>query len=240
MKRKYQKTNNKETVSCAHCRNEFITYKCRKRKFCSTECRNKSQEKKVTLKCENCNNSFEVLPYSSSGNNKINYVRKYCSPKCSQESQRLSEEHKRNVRKEYGRKYNQRDYVKEACNKTRIARKEYINEYYRKRYKEDKDYNLKVHMRTFLSNHLKRENKQKETWFKEIGCTKEEFKAHIESQFDEGMSWDNWSVHGWHMDHIIPLSKGGINHYTNLQPLWAVDNLKKGNKITYTSFSKNS
>ena len=52
------------------------------------------------------------------------------------------------------------------------------------------------------------------------------------------MSWENHGIHGWHIDHIIPLSSGKTEdeilelfHYTNLQPLWAVDNLKKGGKL---------
>ena len=54
------------------------------------------------------------------------------------------------------------------------------------------------------------------------------------------MSWDNYGRTGWHIDHIIPLSKFDLTdreqflkacHYTNLQPLWAKDNLIKGNKF---------
>jgi len=69
-----------------------------------------------------------------------------------------------------------------------------------------------------------------------LGCTQEEFKTHIESQFTEGMSWDKLSE--LHIDHIIPISSAQtiddlykLNHYTNLQPLWAKDNLAKYNKI---------
>jgi hypothetical protein len=67
-------------------------------------------------------------------------------------------------------------------------------------------------------------------------CSFEEFFIHIESQFIDGMSWENRSL--WHIDHIIPLATAKteeeilrLNHYTNLRPLWALDNLKKGSKI---------
>ena len=72
-----------------------------------------------------------------------------------------------------------------------------------------------------------------------LGCTYEEFAAHIESLFQEGMSWDNRNE--WHLDHIYPVSKAGdeehlikLNHYTNFQPLWAFDNLSKSNKLPET------
>jgi len=77
-----------------------------------------------------------------------------------------------------------------------------------------------------------------------IGAPIEVVRAHIEAQFVDGMTWDNWGRgwHGakeWHLDHIKPLASfdltdqkqlGEASHYTNLQPLWAVDNLKKGAK----------
>jgi len=76
---------------------------------------------------------------------------------------------------------------------------------------------------------------------KNIGCTRKELVEHLESQFAEGMSWENYGsgkngdhVGSWHIDHIDPISKfkGDYpNHYTNLQPMWGIDNLKKGNKV---------
>lgn len=69
-----------------------------------------------------------------------------------------------------------------------------------------------------------------------LGCTWVEFLAHIESLFCEGMSWENRNL--WHIDHIVPLDSADsiqrlaeLCHYTNLQPLWARDNLSKGAKI---------
>lgn len=69
-----------------------------------------------------------------------------------------------------------------------------------------------------------------------LGTDYETAFKHIESQFTEGMTWEN---HGeWHIDHIIPLSSAKTKeemeklcHYTNLQPLWKEENLSKGNKI---------
>jgi hypothetical protein len=69
-----------------------------------------------------------------------------------------------------------------------------------------------------------------------VGCSLEVLKEHLERKFTEGMSWGNQGK--WHIDHIIPLSSAKTEeeiyklcHYTNLQPLWAKDNLKKSNKI---------
>ena len=69
-----------------------------------------------------------------------------------------------------------------------------------------------------------------------LGCSVEAFKAYIESLWLPGMSWDNWSAAGWHLDHIKPLYQFDLTdpeqlaqacHHTNYQPLWAADNLRK-------------
>lgn len=68
-----------------------------------------------------------------------------------------------------------------------------------------------------------------------IGCDWDTFKAHIESQFQKGMSWENRNE--WHIDHIIPLSRAQtiddvytLSNYKNTQPLWPNQNREKGNK----------
>lgn len=72
-----------------------------------------------------------------------------------------------------------------------------------------------------------------------LGCTVEELKTHLQSKFTSGMHWNNYGK--WHVDHILPCSRFDLSiteeqqkcfHYSNLQPLWAVDNLKKGNRIS--------
>ena len=73
-----------------------------------------------------------------------------------------------------------------------------------------------------------------------LGCTIDQFKLYIESQFKEGMSWSNYGFYGWHIDHKLPISSFDLTkdediikcfHYTNLQPLWAAENLLKRDKI---------
>jgi len=73
----------------------------------------------------------------------------------------------------------------------------------------------------------------------DLGCSIDELKMHLESKFQYGMNWDNWSFEGWHIDHIVPLASFDLTdrkqlllacHYTNLQPLWAIDNLSKGDR----------
>jgi len=73
-----------------------------------------------------------------------------------------------------------------------------------------------------------------------MGCTSLELKVHLESQFTEGMSWDNYGVNGWHIDHVIPCASFDLTdpiqqktcfHFSNLRPMWARENIKKGKKI---------
>jgi hypothetical protein len=72
---------------------------------------------------------------------------------------------------------------------------------------------------------------------RDLGCTIPELRLHLEKLFQSGMTWENWSPTGWHIDHIKPLANFDLTdrpqflkacHYTNLQPLWASDNLAKG------------
>lgn len=72
-----------------------------------------------------------------------------------------------------------------------------------------------------------------------VQCTLEELKSHIELLFIPGMSWENYGE--WHIDHIKPCSLFDLTdpeqqkmcfHYSNLQPLWAEDNVRKSNKYT--------
>ena len=111
-----------------------------------------------------------------------------------------------------------------------------VNAQMRKRRKTDPLFKMKGSMRgrTYLA--FKRIGLNKPTNTETLlGTEWEEVKVYIENQFIEGMGWDNYGE--WHIDHIIPLASAKnldeiipLCHYTNLQPLWAVDNIKKGCK----------
>ena len=110
----------------------------------------------------------------------------------------------------------------------------YKNNYNQQRRAKDPLYRFQCNMRSMGNRVVKQLalGKKPATTFKWIGCSPEELKAHFESLFTEGMTWDNYGE--WHVDHIRPVASFSaeeweqINHYTNLQPLWAKDNLSKG------------
>ena len=118
-------------------------------------------------------------------------------------------------------------------NKKRLRKKN--NDYEKKRCAVDPCYKLKKNLRTRLYHALKGEAKNGSA-VKDMGCTVEELKTYLESKFQSGMSWDNYGIHGWHIDHVKPLADFNLTdreellkacHYTNLQPLWAEDNMRK-------------
>ena len=107
--------------------------------------------------------------------------------------------------------------------------------YSTKRKQTDPMYRLAKNLRRRLHHAFKADNKSKKTT-ELLGCSIEMAFEHLQSQFAFGMNWENYGK--WHVDHIIPLSSAStaeemekLCHYTNLQPLWASDNLKKSDKI---------
>lgn len=108
-------------------------------------------------------------------------------------------------------------------------------EYFNKRKKLDINFKLSSRLRTRLWNALKN-NQKIGSAIKDLGCTLTELKKYLQNKFQFGMNWENYGE--WHIDHIKPLSLFNLTnreeflkacHYTNLQPLWARDNLIKGN-----------
>jgi hypothetical protein len=111
----------------------------------------------------------------------------------------------------------------------------------KERRKTDLNYKIICNLRGRISQALKSQKTHKDNSTLELlGCSKQELVEHLESQFQDGMSWENYGLYGWHIDHIIPVSSFDLSepnqfkkcfHFSNLQPLWAIDNLRKSNKL---------
>ena len=168
--------------------------------------------------------------------------------KISEQNKKYREENKEKI-SEKSKKYREenKDSIKEwrenNPDKIKVYREKYTKSESCKQHRKNWYRSLKkrsphvLAWRTILNNTLKRFGKQKEDeTIKLLGYSAIELKEYIESLFVEGMSWDNYGE--WHIDHIKPVSSYDsdtpvdvVNNLENLQPLWAFDNLSKGNKI---------
>jgi hypothetical protein len=110
-----------------------------------------------------------------------------------------------------------------------------------KRLKENIQIRLNVRISGAIRHSLKN-GKQWYHWEDLVGYTVDDLKQHLEKQFKNGMSWDNYRHDGWHIDHIIPLKAFNFSSYgdidfkrawalDNLQPLWGKENMSKGAKL---------
>jgi hypothetical protein len=194
--------------------------------------------KMETKVCSKCNIN---KPYSDYYLNKkcVGGVNSYCK-KCHLEKKRLwrknnPEQYKKQVKDYWGKvKLFQTEKKKVWIENNR----EKYNSYWTNRKKNDPKFKLIINMRTRLCGYLKKHDiTKKNKTFDIVGCSPEFLKEYLEKQFTGGMSWELFGEH-IHIDHIIPLSSAKTEdeiyklcHYTNLQPLWAEDNLKKSNKI---------
>lgn len=146
---------------------------------------------------------------------------------------------KQHRKKEDKNKVNEykRNWKKNNSEKMKESRKK-DNKRIRERRKKDVVLDLRYKISSFINKSFRRVStvKNKKT-IEILGCDFEFFKHYLESKFDENMSWENRGSYWW-IDHIIPLSTAKtiedvvrLNHYTNLQPMYWLDNIRKSNKI---------
>jgi hypothetical protein len=204
--------------------------------------------------CKICNNEKNLLEFHKRVGSKDG-VRNECK-KC----YRILINEYRQKNKESVNKLNRESYYKhiekrkKSSKEYRDNNKEKIREYFiinreiiskkqserlKKRKETDDLFRLVCSMRARFSGFLKANNiTKKNKTFDIVGCTPEELRLFLEAKFVEGMTWENYGKKGWSVDHIIPLSSAKTEeeiyklcHYTNLQPLWEPDNIRKYNKI---------
>ena len=146
-------------------------------------------------------------------------------------------------------KVRKRNYTEEQKKNRKEAKKRYLEKHpeqrrkrnirkvlrIAKKRKTDPLFAFKDRVRNTINKCLSRAGYTKRSKSLDIlGCSWDDFYKHIESQFTDGMDWNSRGFNGWHLDHIVPLASATteeeiikLNHYTNLQPLWAKDNMEK-------------
>jgi hypothetical protein len=193
-----------ETKVCSKCKEE--------KEVCEFYKSNKSKFDGKRPECKVCSNTMSTL-YNQKNKEKINIIK-----------QRYVDNNKEKVMKS----------KKEWFEKN----PKYKNQWVVDNYKNDSLFRLITIMRARTRLFFKSKNiKKKNNTFEIVGCSPEFLREYIETKFTEGMNWELLG-NKIHIDHIIPLSSAkneeeiyNLCHYTNLQPLWAEDNLKKSNKI---------
>lgn len=179
---------------------------------------------KLSNKCKSC---------------RRDYYNEYNKKNIEKKRKSYKEYYKLNRDKELLRSKNKHEKYSEQEKEYRKNNRDRISKREKERYHKDLIFKLKTNVRNRLKLFLKTKKIYKNnTTFEIVGGTPEIIKEHIEKQFRDGMTWDNYGFSGWHIDHIIPLSSANTEeevyklcHYTNLQPLWANENYKKSNKI---------
>lgn len=139
-----------------------------------------------------------------------------------------------------------REKIRNGGKPRKTKRTEARNIYEKRRAHTDPNFKIARNLRARLRNALHK-NQKIGSAVEDLGCSIAKLRIRLQLMFTrnpqnsrEYMSWSNYGLHGWHIDHIIPLSSFDLtdrdqflkaNHYTNLQPLWAKENRKKLNKI---------
>ena len=160
---------------------------------------------------------------------------------CERERNKKYREANRDKERERKKKYREthKDEIREYKKKYRETHKEQKREYdkkYRERRKNNPNFMLAKSLRCQTYRILSGKIKPAKT-LEMLGCSLEAFRAHLEAQFTEGMSWDNYGTGGWHMDHIRPCASFDLSdpdavrvcfHFSNYQPMWESENCSKG------------
>lgn len=197
--------------------------------------RNKSV---VTRICNRCNTEYPLNNFYKHKSNAGGY-----RPQCKPCLNYMNKSVWKNSRAEA--KQNKKKYVctEEQKEKNKLRRRvgnrgpEYAlaQKLWRQKYYADPQRNLARAIRRRLYMARKAQCKTGKT-LEYLGCSWADLKVHLEKQFKPGMTWENYGVSGWHIDHIIPLCAFDLTkeeelkkacHYTNLRPLWGHENLAK-------------
>ena len=205
------------------------------------------EDKYTKVLCKKCYNHLYYKEYYK--NNKQKFLdganKKYKDNKeeCLKGMKKYYREHKEEIKK-YNKNYYHKNYNKMRKNgkvyyeenKIILNKKQYLRK--KEKLKNSVEYRLEEMLRSRILAAIKHHKGTKTTSsIKLLGANIEVVREHIENQFKEGMTWDNHGTVGWQIDHIRPCDSFDLTnvdeqkkcfHYTNLQPLWMIDNIRKG------------
>lgn len=175
------------------------------------------------------------------------YQKQYYEDNFSTISEYKQQYHKKNAdkKRQYDKQYNQENADRIKASKSKWYRDnadaiiEQHKQYNKSRRANDASFKIQTILRSRLWHIIEQRDCYKNvSAILDLGCTIDELKLHIESQFEPGMTWDNWGKGEgcWHIDHIIPFHlldmtqyshQRLVCHYKNLRPMWAKDNLSR-------------
>jgi hypothetical protein len=244
----YRKDSNKYRNECKKCKKKMdLEYKRKNSKILNKNKRIKRQRKMIIKEikesfiseksCIKCGVAFErsekyFRSYEKSGN--LSSICNMCRKKIRLEYKK-TESYKKSKKKS-DKKYRRINIkkIKEKDRLYRIKNKEKESE----RYKNDLNFRIAKLARNRINMAIRSKEKYKNTFYL-LGCDINYLKEWLASQFSAKMNWDNYGSM-WHIDHILPCSEFDLKnseeqdvcfHYTNLRPLWASENLSKGNRV---------
>ncbi len=128
------------------------------------------------------------------------------------------------------------------------SRKAETRRWSKQRYATNLQHRLSINLRGHIQKALRGTVKKSDRTLELLGCSLAQFKQHLEALFQPGMTWENWGIHRqegprrWHVDHIRPIASFDLAdpeqqrkcfHWSNMQPMWAVDNIRKGTKLDW-------
>jgi len=191
-----------------------------------------------TLNCFNNDKRYSDGKYPSCKDcKKTTYLKYYVLNKNEIISKRINKHLQHLKNPVYRDKHNEKCRIWSNNN----PRTEYQSNYVKKRRAYDINFKISGNLRNRLVSAIKN-NQKAGSAVSDLGCSIDFLKSHLESLFQPEMTWDNYGKGGdrWNIDHIKPLAFFNLSnrdeflkacHYSNLQPLWEPDNLKKSNKL---------
>jgi len=177
--------------------------------------------------------------YLNNKENLTEYKKQYRSKNRDKINKRDKQHRSKNKDKIKEYRVNNREKHREYDKQYQIYNRQNKAKYWRNRYHNNIEYRIIRTIRGRIYRVLRNNSKSKST-IDLLGCSVKELKKWLESQFTKGMSWDNYGINGWEIDHIYPCSKFNLEqpyeqkicfNWFNLQPMWARDNRIKSNKL---------